>query len=251
MGQSPFVLIRGLLRDARHWGNFKQLLQQRFPNTPVLALDLPGNGALNQQTSSDNISDMTESLREQIRNRRNLRLIAISMGGMIAIDWITRYPNEVQSAVLINSSLRNLSPFYHRLHWKAYSRLTKIILFAVLHTKPDFEADILALTSNHHSQDIALLKRWQQWQQQNPVSHTNAINQCLAAAKFSNTFQLHRPVLVVSSKMDRLVDCRCSAKLAKVLDVPHFQHQTAGHDLPLDAPEWLVKQIEQQLPSTR
>ena len=30
-----FVLIRGLLREARHWGIFTEYLQQQFPSSPT------------------------------------------------------------------------------------------------------------------------------------------------------------------------------------------------------------------------
>ncbi|SEM80434.1 alpha/beta fold hydrolase [Nitrosomonas marina] len=242
--QTPqFVLIRGLLRDARHWGEFKHVLQRRFPRARILTPDIPGNGKLNHLTSPKTIADMTEALRGQIGQQQGLRLIAISMGGMIAIDWMTRYPDEVRSAVLINTSLKNFSPFYHRLRWTAYPRVAKMILTAILQKKIDIEADILALTSNCHGGDQKLLSCWQRWQQQHPVSLSNAIHQCLAAASFTNLLRLNRPVLVITSMADRLVDYHCSARLARVLQTDYVQHATAGHDLPLDEPEWLVNAI--------
>ncbi|MCB1949453.1 alpha/beta hydrolase [Nitrosomonas sp.] len=244
MEQVRLVLIRGLLRDARHWGDFKSLLQQRFPDIPVLTPDIPGNGRLNQLTSHDTISGMTEALRRQIAVPKNLRLIAVSMGGMIAIDWMTRYPDEVQYAVIINTSLRNLSPFYQRLRWTAYPRIIKMVLASILQRKIDIEADILTLTSNRHNGDHELLAYWQQWQQQHPISLTSAINQCRAAVRFSNALQLQQPVLIIASKADRLVDYRCSVKLARALQADYVQHATAGHDLPLDEPEWLANMID-------
>lgn len=250
MEQAQFVLIRGLLRDARHWGLFEPLLRQHFANIPVWTPDIPGNGKLNRQTSPRIIADMTEALREQIPLRKNLRLIAISMGGMMAIDWMTRYPDEVQSAVLINTSLRNLSPFYHRLRWTAYPRIVKMILTALVRRAIDIEADILALTSNHHARDRALLQQWRHWQQQHPIALTNAVNQCAAAVKFSNPLQLPHPILVIASTADRLVDYRCSSQLARELDADYRRHDTAGHDLPLDQPGWLVNVIDNWLRQT-
>ncbi|MDP3282519.1 MAG: alpha/beta hydrolase, partial [Nitrosomonas sp.] len=161
-----FVLIRGLLRETRHWGEFTGSLQQQFPHAMINTPDIPGNGQLHQSTSPKTIAGMTEALREQINTNQPLRLIALSMGGMVAMDWMTRYPDEVEAAILINTSARPLSPFYHRLRWTVYPQVLKMIF----HSATQKEADILGLTSNHHSNDRKLLESWQQWQQQNPVS---------------------------------------------------------------------------------
>jgi pimeloyl-ACP methyl ester carboxylesterase len=119
------VCIRGLLREARHWGAFTTLLQRELPSAQISTPDISGNGRLNHLISPDKIAGMTEALRGQVASRRNLTLIAISMGGMIAIDWFTRYPDEVKSAVLINTSVRRLSPFYYRLRPSAGLRFIK------------------------------------------------------------------------------------------------------------------------------
>lgn len=246
-GNVTLVCIRGLLREARHWGVFTALLQRRFPEARVITPDIPGNGRLNHLTSPGSIAGMTDALRAQIVSRRNLTLIAISMGGMIAIDWMIRYPDEIKSAVLINTSVRRLSPFYHRLRFSAGFRILKMLF----HSPAQREADILALTSNQFANDSTQLATWQSWQRQNPVSLRNAARQLLAAAKFTLHTQPQQPVLVVAGKADRLVDYRCSVRLAEILCAAYVQHDAAGHDLPLDEPEWLVEAICRWMDSKR
>lgn len=239
--QEHFVLIRGLLREARHWGNFLERLQHQFPQAKFSTLDIPGNGRLNHLTSPTTIATMTEALRQQLSLQRPIRLIALSMGGMIAIDWMTRHPNEVAAAVLINTSARPLSPFYHRLRWTSYLQVMKMILQSGVQR----EADILSLTSNYHRHDSALLQSWQQWQRQNPVSSVSARNQFWAALQFSITAKPQQPLLIITSSADRLVDYRCSLKLAQVWKTDYKLHEKAGHDLPLDEHAWLAQTIEQ------
>lgn len=241
-----FVLIRGLLREARHWGEFTGNLHQQFPDAVISTPDIPGNGRLHQLTSPKTIAGMTEALRQQINTNQPLRLIALSMGGMIALDWMTRYPNEVAAVVLINTSARPLSPFYHRLRWTIYPRVLKMIFKSAVQK----EADILNLTSNRHSHDSQLLESWQQWQQQNPVSKASARNQFLAALKFSIAAKPQQSILVVTSQADRLVDYRCSLKLAQTWQTGYVQHESAGHDLPLDEPEWLAAIVRQWVDQT-
>ena len=234
-----FVLLRGLWREARHWGEFPGHLQQRFPGALIGTPDIPGNGLRNQEISPATIAGMTDALRQQVNPTQPIRLIALSMGGMIAIDWMMRYPAEIEAAVLINTSARPLSPFYHRLRWTAYTHVLRLLF----HSRAERETDILHLTSNHHLQDSKLLESWRQWRRQNPVSLASARNQLLAAMKFSVTTKPQQPLLVVTSRADRLVDYRCSRKLAQTWNAYYVEHESAGHDLPLDEPEWLAQSI--------
>ncbi|MDC9728805.1 MAG: alpha/beta hydrolase, partial [Methyloprofundus sp.] len=165
----------------------------------------------------------------------------LSMGGMIAIDWMNRYPDEVTSAVLINTSLGNISPFYRRLRWQNYYKIIQLLFTA----KQQREQLILAMTSNTQSDSSELLADWQQWQKESPVSSASAKNQLLASAIFSVNVIPNQPILIVSSSADRLVDYRCSLKLQQSWDKDYRQHDTAGHDLPLDAPHWLVAVVSQ------
>lgn len=236
-----FVLIRGLLREARHWGKFITDLQHHFPDAIISTPDIPGNGLRYHETSPRTIAGITEALRQLTSSSQPVKLISLSMGGMIAIDWMTRYPDEVEGTVLINTSARPLSPFYHRLRWAAYPHVLRMIL----HSAAQKEADILKLTSNRHHHDNRLLEFWQQWQQQYPVSKASGRNQFLAAVKFSIFTKPQQPLLVVTSRGDRLVDYRCSLKLAQAWGADYAQHETAGHDLPLDDSVWLINVIKQ------
>jgi pimeloyl-ACP methyl ester carboxylesterase len=239
MTRVHFVLIRGLLREARHWGKFTSYLQQQFPGALISTPNVPGNGMQHHEISPKSISGMTEALRRQINLNQPIRLIALSMGGMIAIDWMARYPHEVAGVVLINTSARPLSPFYRRLRWIIYPR----IICMLFHSAMQKEADILSLTSNRHQHDNRLLESWRRWQRQYPVSRASARNQFLAAAKFSIPAKPRQPMLIVTSQADQLVDYRCSLKLAQIWQAGYVQHESAGHDLPLDEPEWLASTI--------
>ncbi len=236
-----FVLLRGLMRECRHWGDFPRLLQQAFPDADIHTLDIPGNGRFFRQTSPASIGAMTDALRAQIDSSQKIHLLALSMGGMIALDWSQRYPEQVGAMVLINTSLRALSPFYQRLRWQAYPQI-----FKLLWRPPEIqEKMILALCSNRFSNDQALLRQWRQWRLQCPVSRQSAINQLLAAARFSIRQAPSVPMLVVYSHLDRLVDCRCSQAICRRWLSDYREHHSAGHDLPLDEPQWLATVVQQ------
>jgi len=239
--QKQFVLIHGLSREARHWGDFPEFLRQQFPLAAIHTPDIPGNGLLHQMSSPKTIAGMTEKIRQQITFRNNLNLIAISMGAMIAIDCMSRYVSEINTAVLINTSARPVAPLYHRLRWQIYPAILKMLFLS----KSRREQEILALTSNRHGQDNQLLNNWLQWQQHYPVSAVNALNQLIAAARFTLPSKPPQPMLIVTSTADRLVNNSCSLNLQQTWQTAYRQHEQAGHDLALDDPEWLATQIGQ------
>lgn len=243
---APFLLLRGLTREQRHWGAFIPALQQQLPETAIHTLDIPGNGVLYLSASPTSVADMTESLRQQIHATGlsgPFNLIALSMGGMIAIDWMTRYPEEICTGVVINSSISSFSPFYQRLRWQNYCSILKLCGQSAAHR----ERSILALTSNHKANNAALLSTWQQWQQQYPVKLKNALRQLIASARFKPRQKPVQPLLVVTAQADRLVDYRCSLKLQQAWQTALAVHPTAGHDLPLDDPDWLSRAIKNWL----
>lgn len=239
----PFLLLRGLVREQRHWGDFIAILQQHFPQTDMITLDIPGNGRLYQQTSPRSIAGMTDALRAQLSSlavQTPFNLIGISMGGMIAIDWMLRYPNEIASGVLINTSISNYAPFYQRLRWQNYASFFKMVWQAPAQR----EQTGLALTANLQGNNAQVLENWQRWQQECPVSLKSACNQLLASATFKAHQKPVQPLLILTATADRLVDCQCSIKLHEVWQTDFAQHSRAGHDLPLDDPWWVSEMIK-------
>lgn len=238
----PVLLIRGLTREQRHWGQFKPQLAATLPN-PVLSFDFAGCGELYQQRSPCSISALRQSVRAQLQQapefNGKVHLVAISLGGMLAADWAAQYPQEVASVTLINSSARPLSPFYQRLHWRNYPLLFRCVFGSAVKR----ERLILRLTSARPAQHAATVTNWQLWQQQRPVSKINALRQLWAASRFIATPAPQCPALLLSSLGDTLVSPQCSFDLAHYWQAAHIQHSWAGHDLALDDANWLVAQL--------
>jgi hypothetical protein len=81
-----------------------------------------------------------------------------------------------------------------------------------------------------------------------PVSLVNLLRQILAAS----TFRLRKPiaqekVLLLASTQDKMVSSRCSRDLARTHKFQLIMHPTAGHDLPVDDPDWVIKKIQAAL----
>jgi len=245
---SAWVLLRGLTREKRHWGDFPDILKRECCDAEVYAIDLPGNGGLNARESPTRVSGMAESCRHQLRElgiAPPYYVVAMSLGAMVAIAWATRNPEEIGGCVLINTSLRLLSPFHHRLKPQNYLKLASLLLSG---GDPSFrESIILQITSNLPISPEKL-SEWSAYARQNPVSSRNALRQLLAAIRYQPpAAKPLPPVLILSSAQDRLVDSRCSQTLATRWHSAFAEHLSAGHDLPLDDAPWVAGQIRHWL----
>ena len=67
MSAPPWVLLRGLTREAAHWGEFVPALQARS-SAPVICLDLPGAGLRHRDTSPARLEALTDACRAALRN---------------------------------------------------------------------------------------------------------------------------------------------------------------------------------------
>ncbi len=250
---TTWILLRGLTRASGHWGAFAALLQHRHPELRIVTLDLPGNGAFHHEPSPTRIEAMTRWCRDHLRSQGiapPYGLLAMSMGAMVAVDWAACAPQEILGCVLINTSLRPVSAWYRRLRPINYASLLALAL------SPDFggghERTILRLTSRNPVAAAAVLDEWIRLRKARPVSLVNALRQLLAAARYrAPTTAPAVPLLVLTSRRDRLVDSRCSQALALNWRTGIAIHETAGHDLTLDDAPWVVDQIDGWLAAGR
>lgn len=240
---STWILLRGLMREARHWGDFPGQLAAALPGATIIAPDLPGNGRLRHFPSPTRIEPMVQCCRRQLQNMGVAPpyfLLALSLGAMAATAWSTAHPEEVAGAVLLNTSLRSFSPFYHRLRPHNYARLASLAFCIDLVQR---ERLILELTSQG-GLDAAVLEAHVAVQRHSPVSRANALRQLLAAIRYhAPSAPPAVPVLLLASAGDRLVDMRCSQRLAQAWSAPLEVHPQAGHDLPLDDGAWVARQV--------
>jgi pimeloyl-ACP methyl ester carboxylesterase len=241
---TSWVLLRGLIRESRHWGSFLDTFQSAFPDDQVFAVDLPGNGSNNRMTSPTTIANMVEATRAivQARGVRGpCNLLAVSMGGMIATQWAQRYPTELATQILLNTSMRPFSTFTDRLLPANYRQMLRLALSRF--EPQQTEQTILNLTTNQHHPH--LLDHWVQWRRENPVSAANALRQLWAAARYRGPLQQPKvPTLLLASEHDRLVSVACSKAISSAWGAELRLHPSAGHDLPLDDGAWVIHQIQ-------
>ncbi|MDD3325571.1 MAG: alpha/beta hydrolase [Zoogloea sp.] len=237
-----WLLLRGLTREAGHWGRFPQQLQAALPGARILAIDLPGNGTLHRHPSPTSIPEMVAACRGELAARGvtgPVHVVAMSLGAMVSVAWAAAYPEELCGCVLINSSLRGISPMRQRLQPRSWLSLLSVPLRRTAHGR---EAVVLRLTSRRAPP--AALDEWAELARQRPVSTWNALRQLLAAARFqAPALPPAVPMLVLCGGRDALVSPECSLALARRWDLPVHLHPNAGHDLPLDDSAWVTNRI--------
>lgn len=244
-----WVFLRGLTRASFHWLGFEQRFKQHFKLNEVIATDLAGNGLLHEEISNTNIDQAVEQIRstipEHILKTKKLGLFTISMGAMIGTRWAEMYPDEISHLVLVNSSFSSLSPFYRRLRVKNYPQLIKNF---VTTTPEKMEKFIMSTTSNFEEKWKPHFAEIVKFHEAHPVSVANFIRQLKMAGKTDFKIKPQAKVLILTAENDRLVHYSCSQDIARTwgADAPIEVHPTAGHDLPLDAPEWILEMVEKR-----
>ena len=242
---SNYLLLRGLSRESGHWGEFVPQMQAALPMLKIDSLDLPGTGRFYQQTSPNRIEAILKATRQQAITdgllNQPIHLLAVSLGGMVAWEWLQRYPQEIKSAILVNTSFANLSPFYQRLRWQAYSQLLSALTSNDAYQR---ELAIVRMVSNRaDGERQTIAKAWAKLHQQRPISLSNSLKQITAAARYKPALTRPQvPVLLLNSSADRLVSTNCSTAIQQRYQLPLHSHANAGHDLALDAPEWVIDQ---------
>lgn len=236
-----WVLLRGLIRGQFHWYTFAEKLAEARPQDQVICIDIPGNGErFNEQTpwSIAGIADDIGAQIQRLNPKGALHIISISMGAMIATEVASSMRDRITSLHLINTSFSNFNPPWQRMKLAAVAGLIPNIFSAEKR-----ERAILKWTSNQD--DIEqYVPAWVDEDERHPLSFRNAVAQLLAAARYKAPQQA--PIAhsyVYGATHDRLVSHQCSLAIAKHWQVSMVVHPSAGHDLPLDEPDWLLDMI--------
>ncbi|MCB0415970.1 MAG: alpha/beta hydrolase, partial [Bdellovibrionales bacterium] len=210
-----YLLLRGLGRTQGHWGVFSQKLKDLGE---VYSIDLPGFGEESQASVPLTIDEHVEFLRRKWREREaaegNVVLIGLSLGGMVALKWLEKYPKDFHAGVIINSSSANGMNHFRRLRPKGAYGLARVAL-----AKSDYEKELfsLELTSFNNKNNLSVLTEWLDLRERYPLNHKSVVRQLVAAGLFRRPKKIDVPLLFLASKQDKLVNYRNTRDLAKAL----------------------------------
>ncbi|HEY1079177.1 MAG TPA: alpha/beta hydrolase [Bdellovibrio sp.] len=238
-----WILLRGLARGVGHWGSFVETLKSRFPNDNFELIDIPGNGLRCRETSPTSIPEYVKDMRsrsEFVRKGESFNLLAVSLGGMITVEWVREFPHEVTKAFVVCTSSAT-SPFHQRLMVSNYANI--LSLMTAKRDAAQAENVILNMIVNNHERREGELPQMIQFSKEHPVQLANVLRQLLAASRYRFPDQPPGDIKVIGSHGDRLVSPTCTLKIAEAWGIKPVMHSWAGHDLPIDDPQWLIEQL--------
>lgn len=251
---STWVLLRGLMRDQRHWHGFDQRLRDK--GQLVLTPDLAGNGSLVAKTSPTNMQDYAADVWRQIEASLELArrpslesqpiyLVGLSMGGMLAMTMAQQHPERIAHAFILNSSAANLSGWYERF------KILNVIKAFVCRKRGEklnmIEATIARLTSYRHGRDHQLILQWSQLRRQQHPSIQNACRQLWAAFRYQAPTERVSAVTIICGDRDALVSMKSSQALARHFNCELMVLAYCGHDIALDAPAKLAHYLTEMI----
>ncbi len=240
MKETGWILLRGLGREQRHWGEFPERFAEAT-KARVFCIDLPGFGTEHARTSPATIAGIVDDLRRRFApHRRDDRwsILGISLGGMTALEWCALHPDDFVRCVAVNSSARP-SRSLERFRPAGLRAIAR----ALVSGKVARERALLGVISNAPSATLdALAIEHARMRAERPPSGASLVAQVRAARAFVVP-KLATPVLVLASTADRLVSHRCSERIAENLGAPLFLHDAGGHDLSLDEPAWISERV--------
>jgi pimeloyl-ACP methyl ester carboxylesterase len=250
-----WLMLRGLVREQRHWLDFpttfaRQMGQDGVP-AHVVTIDLPGFGTQSNATVPPGIEGFVDDVRARFAAQRAAApgnepwgILAISLGGMVALRWLAQHPEDFGAGVVINTSAGDLSSLTERFALRHWPR----VFIAPWLSHRSREHMLLKMTRNvDEATVLQVLDAYDRIAQSLPPKPKQAFAQIRAAAKSTTPASIQAPLLVMTAKTDRLVSYRCSEKIAARLQADIVTHPWAGHDLPLDDPMWTITELRQWL----
>lgn len=239
-----WLLLRGLMREGRHWGEFPQKIKEVLGDD-TLCLDLPGLGTEYGRDVPLTISKTVDDLRSRWLSKKGdgpQGIMAMSLGGMVALDWQERYPEDFDRVVILSSStMKDALPFERLRPWG----LKKVLDAAKKRNFQEKEREILELISNRKENLEHIAKEWAGYASEYPPKIPSAVRQIAAASSYKGPKSVINKTLFLAGQGDKMVHPKCTVKMAKRLGGDYFLHPWAGHDLPFDDGDWVIEKIKQ------
>lgn len=253
-----WLLLRGLAREQRHWGEFPEAMKNALSGASIHCLDLPGTGTENGRPSPTSVEGIAEDIRSRWlklkssvsaqaspqASKEPWALLGISLGGMVSLDWVARHPEDFSRLAIINSSAANTSLPHDRLNPEVLPALLKALMSR---DSVEIEIEVLKATTRMQSDILGRAEAWAKLASDRPLHVTTPVLQLAAAARFLAPERVPLPLLVLSSDRDGFTNPACSVSLANRYQAQLVRHPEAGHELPLDAPGWVAEQLARWL----
>ncbi|HVJ64662.1 MAG TPA: alpha/beta hydrolase [Bdellovibrionota bacterium] len=243
-----WLLLRGLTREQRHWGPFREKFDAAFGSENVHCLDHIAVGTEAGRRPVYSIAAMTADLRARWLQLRGSdtgpwAIVSLSMGSMVSLSWCASFAKDFDYQFLMNvSSSKDSTPWQRIL-------LSNVPTFTALARAEDKvlrERKILDMCTNMLSDETKneLAETWAKIALPKAQIRRVAVAQLVASSRFRRPSKVTVPTLAMASAADRLVDPTCTMRIAEALGLMLEIHPTAGHELAIDDPDWVIARIQ-------
>src|SRR5919201_1007132 len=240
-GEETVVLVPGLGLPGSAWGTVIDRLERLHR---VVVVDPRGSGDSDKPTTPYTAALVAHDLRAvmEAAEVQSAHLIGLSMGGMIAQDFAIRFPEMVESLVLL-STFAAPDPWFTRL-FQARRRLIESVGI-VEHFRIFLMFIFSPLAFQRIPDTIARIEQSLQRQPPDTAAYLRHIDYCLSHDTSAELARVAAPTLVISGSHDFLTPPSLGHQLAALVpDAEYRLFEGASHGLWLESPEELVEVCE-------
>lgn len=220
------IFIHGLSDNLNYWNRLTDSLCDEFE---VISYDLRGHGLSSFGDNELTVDLLVRDLNNLICNLNieNAALIGFSLGGHVALKYVLKYPNKVNSLIILSSSAEVDNKFYKRFE-EFYNALNigfeefyDVIIKYVL---PD---DLLL----KHKDKLEVAKK-----EAFEISNVDVIKQYVEMGKYYNiSHEVHNinvPTLIVAGEEDDITDVTLQNELhQKISDSKMIVFENTKHNI--------------------
>src|SRR5262249_53999057 len=152
-------------------------------------------GTENGRQSPVSVRAIAEDVRARWPGGGEWGLCAVSLGGMVAMQWCADHPDDFARLVLVNTSAADLSVPWRRMRLRV---VPQVLLALASRDVARREERILRMTTRMRADVAALAQEYAGYYAERPMRRTNAIRQLTAATRFRAPKALQPRTLVIS-----------------------------------------------------
>ena len=230
------LLLHGWGMNSGVWVPAAQYLQERFPDSHIIAVDLPGYGqsrSCDQQDLGGQYNSVTlaQCLAFLLKDKEST-LIGWSMGGLVALEMLHQFPEAVSRLVLVSSSPR----FVQGKDWP-YAVKASVFEEFCQYLEQDHRATlkrflaIQAMGSDTARKDIKILQQQlAQRGEPDPAALKHGLNMLLNEDKRALLAEITDiPIDLICAERDTLVNIKAQQQLTRQSNIMLHPVAGAGH----------------------
>ncbi len=220
------LFIHGLSDNLLYWEVLSTHLKRDFQ---VIRVDLRGHGESELGSEEISINSYVEDLKSLLDelNIKNINLIGFSLGGAVALEFTIRYPQFVDSLILMSTFFKVDE------HLTSVFNEFKRVLNAGFDEFFDFMLPLVLCPNviEKHTEELKILKQINS-QSANPEAYIKAVDACLNFDVENDLVNINVPTLILAGQCDEIFPVDMQKKLqSKIKNSKLIIFENTKHNL--------------------